>query len=105
MSGSLVLRSGVGTQMSMMSTSPSRFGSVVATNLPLLTTSARCADGTSGNVAAAGRQFGDFPLIDVVADDRKAGAGEFHGERQADVAEANHAERGLLRLDLLQQFH
>ena len=48
MSGSLVLRSGVGTQMSRMSTAASAFGSVVAVNLPFFTTSARCADDTSG---------------------------------------------------------
>ena len=57
------------------------------------------------NVAAARHQFGDLLLIDVVADHRKAGAGEFDRERQADVAEADDAELGLLRLDLLQQFH
>ncbi len=105
MSGSLVLRSGVGTQMSMMSASARRFGSVVATNLPFLTTSARWSDEHVGDVAAAGHQLGDLALVDVVADHAVAGARELHRERQADVAESDDSQLRLLAFDLLQQFH
>ena len=47
-SGSLVLRSGVGTQMSMTSASPSDAGSVVGISIPVFTASATCSEGTSG---------------------------------------------------------
>ena len=48
MSGSFVLRSGVGTQMSMTSTVASSEASVVARKVPALTISATCSVGTSG---------------------------------------------------------
>ena len=47
-SGSFVFRSGVGTQMSMTSMSPSRAMSDVARKRPALTTSASSASATSG---------------------------------------------------------
>ena len=100
-SGSFVFLSGVGTQMSMASMAPSWLMSAVARRRPALTMAATSASGTSGMIAAAGVDLRVLRGIDVEAGDVEAGAGEFHGERQPDVAQTDDADSGLLRSDAL----
>ena len=61
--------------------------------------------GHVGNVAAPRQEFRDLVRVDVVADDGEPGTRELHGQRQADIAQSDDAQGGLLRVDLLQQFH
>src|SRR5262245_25259713 len=53
-----------------------------------------------GLAAVNGR---DLPGVEVDADNSEAGARHFDGERQADIAEPDHAHTGGSRRDLLVQ--
>ena len=100
MSGSFVLRSGVGTQMLIVSSSPTTEKSVVAESVPA-SCSAATSDGRHVRDVGATRVDGvDLALIEVDADGREAGAGELDGERQSDISETDHAGARLSVLDL-----
>src|SRR4029453_4020185 len=93
-SGSLVLRSGVGTQMSIASTSPSACMSGRA-ELAGVPGFAQIRIGDVGNVALAGIDLRGFVRVHVEAGDGIPGPGELDRERQADVAEADDADARL----------
>ena len=90
----MVFLNGVGTQMSIASMSASRPMSVVAFSSGLTTaaTSARHVR----NIASARVDLRRFPGIDIEAGDVEAGVRELDGQRQADVAEADHTNRARL---------
>ncbi len=58
-----------------------------------------------GNVALPGVEPGHSRLVHIEAHHAKARAGKLHGQRQPDIAEADHAEPRLLRFNTLQKFH
>ena len=94
MSGSLVLRSGVGTQMLIVSSSATTPKSVVARSVPAGDAGARRPrSGRPGCttcpalIASIFRASRSMPVV------VEAGAREFDRERQADVAEADDADR------------
>ena len=76
--------------------------SVVASKRPRFTTcSATSSAGTSWMCDSPAFSRSHDPLADVVADDLEAGLRELHGERQADVPEADDADDGGLRSAIL----
>ena len=103
MSGSLVLRRGVGTQISMVSRVRMTEKSVVARSFPHLTRGVKTAVGDVFDVGMAGVELIDFGLLDVDADDIETGFGEFDRERQTDVAEAEDAHAGFFVSDFVLQ--
>ena len=103
MSGSLVLRSGVGTQMLMVSRSLTTAKSVVASSRPACFSAVTSAVETSGMYDRPASISVDLPLVEVDAGRVEAGARQLHGERQADITEADDTGSGTARLNLLQQ--
>ena len=101
MSGSLVLRSGVGTQMLMVSSSRDDgevSGGVEASGLHEL---GNFAAGNVLDVGLAAHEAVDARLLQVDAGDVETGLGEFHCQGQADIAEPDDAYAGGFRFDLL----
>ena len=90
-SGSLVFRSGVGTQMFTVSSLAISAKSVVACRRPAATSLATSSSGHIGNVGRPRADRVDLSLIDVEADDVIAGVGELDRERQPDIPEADYA--------------
>ncbi len=82
MSGSLVLRSGVGTQMLMVSSSRTTEKSVVALNRFSAMSFATSAEGTSCTCDSPRFRPSTFGLQHVDAGDREAGVGELDRQRQ-----------------------
>ena len=98
MSGSFVLRSGVGTQMLIVSSSATHEKSVVARSWPSATSRATSSVATSGMYERALADRLDLAPVEVDAGRVEAGAGKLHRERQADVAEPDDADaRGARR--------
>ena len=93
-SGSRCLVSGVGTQMMIASASPSRAKSAVAANRPLSRTRGDAGRADVPQIGAAGIEDVDLGLVDVEAERRKAALGGGAQQRQPDIAEADHADRG-----------
>ena len=91
MSGSFVLRSGVGTQMLMVSSSLTTEKSVVASSLPLPVSALHVGGRDVRNVGASFRDGLDLPDVEVDAGRVEPGLGELDGERQTDVAEPDDA--------------
>ena len=93
-SGSLVLRSGVGTQMLTVSSLAITAVSVVARADRAVGTRRHPPIGTSRMYDSPLLMAADLSRVEVDADRVEAGAGEFDRERQADVAEADDANAG-----------
>ena len=92
MSGSLVLRSGVGTQMLMVSSSRTAEKSVVARSLPDLTRPASVALGNIADVGIAGVDAARLFVADVDSGHGESGLGELHRQRQADVSQPDDSD-------------
>ena len=101
MSGSLVLRSGVGTQMLMVSSSRTTEKSVVARNFFCADKLRDLSRGDVLHMRLAAIQAVDLGLQHVNPGHGKAGVGELHRQRQADVAQPDNAHPGRLGFDLL----
>ena len=99
MSGSPVLRSGVGTQIETPSQPERRLKSVVAVMSPCSTSAAEPAVGDVLDVGGARVDAVGDALVHVDSYDLEAGLGEDDGEREADVAEADDAHAGRLVVD------
>ena len=100
MSGSLVLRSGVGTQMLMVSSSSTAEKSVVARSLPDFTSGPRVDAGNVADVRIARVDAAGLLFAEIDAGDRESGFGEFHRQRQADIAQSDDADAGGAGADL-----
>src|SRR4051794_35332535 len=99
MSGSLVLRSGVGTQMLIVSSSRTMAKSVVASSRPFDRSAWTSAVATSGIGSAV---VDRLHLAWIEVDPRRVEArlAQFDGQRQADVAEADDAGTRTTRANL-----
>ncbi len=94
MSGSLVLRRGVGTQMLMVS-SASNGGEIGGgAQFAGVDDFGERGAGDVADVGIAGVDAVDLVGIDVDSDHVETRLGELHGQRQANVAQAHHARRG-----------
>ena len=102
-SGSLVFRSGVGTQMLMVSSVATTLKSVVALRRLSRTSLRDQLAGHIGDVGVAAVHRGDLRRVDIDADGVEAGAPKLHGQRQADVAESDDADAGAARGDPIEQ--
>ena len=49
-------------------------------------------------------QRGDLILIEIDADDLKAGSHDLHGQRQTDVAKSDHCSGGGVRFEFVSQW-
>ena len=94
MSGSLVLRSGVGTQMLMVSSPRRRRNRWWRAVSRLRPAGPASTLGISSDVGIAGVDAADLFLADIDAGDREAGLGEFHRQRKPDVAQARRCRPG-----------
>ena len=103
MSGSLVLRSGVGTQMLIVSSSATMAKSVVASSLPACAQRLDVGARDIGNVGAPFRDGADLPLIQVDSGGVEPGLAELHRQGQTDIPQADHARAGAACFDFLQQ--
>ena len=103
MSGSFVLRSGVGTQMLMVSSSFTTAKSVVASSLPLSRSALTSAVETSGMYERPSSIACDLADVEVDAGRVEPRLGELDGERQSDVAQANDSGSGPAGLDFLEK--
>ena len=103
MSGSLVLRSGVGTAMLMVSRSATTEKSVVARNFPGFHQRAQRVGGNVLDIGFAAIQLRDLGFLNVDAGDRKSGFGELDRQRQTDVTEADDADARGAGLDFFFQ--
>ena len=103
MSGSFVLRSGVGTQMLIVSSSRTTAKSVVASSLPASRSALTSAVGDVGNVRAAFLDRLDLAGIEVDPGGVETRLPELDRERQTDVAEADDAGPGPAGLDLFEK--
>ena len=103
MSGSLVLRSGVGTQMLIVSSSVD--DGEVGGRVELARRAQRLDVGARhiGNVGAPFHDGVDLPLIQIDSGGVKPGLAELHRQRQTDVPQADHARAGAARFNFLQQ--
>ena len=97
MSGSLVFRSGVGTQMLTVSSVSTTAKSVVARRRLSRTSARDLLRRHVGDVRLAAVDRVDLPGVEIDADGLEAGARELDGERQADVAEPDDAGAGAAR--------
>ena len=104
MSGSFVFRSGVGTQMLMVSSAATAPKSVVARSRPAGDELRDLGGRHVGDVRRARVDRVDLPRVEVDADGVEAGARELDGERQTDVAEADDADAGAVRVNPIEQF-
>ena len=104
MSGSLVLRSGVGTQMLTVSSSAITWKSVVARSLPWLTSGSQDFGRNVPNIGIARVDTGDLSLVHVDPGDGESRLGELHRQGQADVAQPDHADPGRVRPNPALQF-
>ena len=93
MSGSLVLRSGVGTQMLMVSSSATAAKSVVARILPASHQRLQNLGGNVLNVRLAAIDRIHLGRQHVDAGDVESGVRQFHRQRQPYVAQSHHAGR------------
>ena len=99
MSGSLVLRSGVGTQMLMVSRSRTTEKSVVARKRWCLPSLATSAEGTSCTYDSPRLRPSTLDCLHVDAGDVESGLGELDRQRQADIAQPDDADAGGFRFD------
>ncbi len=102
MSGSFVFRSGVGTQMLMVSRAATAAKSVVALSRPAGDELREVGGRYVGDVRDSACDRVDFPRIDVDAGRVETGASQFNGERKTDVAEADDAGAGTAGTNLIQ---
>ncbi len=105
MSGSLVFRSGVGTQMLMVSSSLMTAEVGGRAQAPGGHQRGDLLGAGVDDVRRAGVDGIDLALIDVDADRVKAGAGELDGQRQPHVAEADDPGARFALANLVQYFH
>ena len=103
MSGSFVFRSGVGTQMLMVSSVLTTEKSVVASSLP---DASQRLDVLRRDVRYVGLAAVDsprLPIVEIDPGDSEADFGEFNCQRQTDVSKADDPDMGLSALDFPQQ--
>ncbi len=100
MSGSLVLRKGVGTQMLMVSRSFTAAKSVVALSMSAFDQRRERARRDVLNITFAFVELRYFALVNIDADDAEPRRGELHRQRQADVAQPHDTHTRRLVLDL-----
>ena len=103
MSGSFVLRSGVGTQMLMVSRSLTTAKSVVASSLPAVAQSLDVGGRHVGDVRAALLDRRHLAPVEVDAGRVEPGLREFDGEWQSDVSQSDHSGSCAAGLDLLEK--
>ncbi len=101
MSGSLLLPSGVGTQMLMVSRFLTTPKSVVALMRPALEQRLQSRCGDVLDVGLAAIDHVDFALIQVNTCDRESGLRELYNQGQPHVAQTHHTHLGLMRFDFL----
>ena len=104
MSGSLVLRSGVGTQMLMVSRSRMASNDVVARSFPVGNKRGECCRRNVADVGVSRIQAGDFALMEIDAGDVITGFGILDGQRQTHIAEPDDTHAGCLRSYLFGQY-
>ena len=104
MSGSLVLRRGVGTQMLMVSRSRTAPKSVVARSLPACTSVGQYRAGDIAHIGFARIDARGLARVEVDAGDGEAGLGELHGQRQSHISEPDDAHARAVRRDLFFQY-
>ena len=101
MSGSFVLRSGVGTQMFTVSNWLTTEKSVVARRRPALRSAATLAPGTSGMYERPASIALVLRESEIDADRVEPALGELHRKRKTDVAEADYSGACCSRPNLL----
>ena len=101
MSGSLVLRSGVGTQMLIVSSSSTAEKSVVARSFPDSTSGASVELGISPIYDSPAFTMAVFCVADIDAGYREPGLGELHRQRQAHISQADDSHARPARSDLV----
>ena len=92
MSGSFVLRSGVGTQMLTVSSPATTLKSVVAVSRPSLSSARTSADGTSGMYDSPHAMAAIFRLSRSIPVHVRPLRAKFDRQRKSDVAETDDAD-------------
>ncbi len=102
-SGSLILLSGVGTQIEIASHSARRDMSVVAVIRPSSVSGASSDDGTSPMWLSPAFTRSATDALTSNPSTRIPGPGDLDGQREADVPEPDHADDGVAALDPVQK--
>ena len=95
MSGSLVLRRGVGTQMLMVSRSVTDGEIGGRLDQAFIDQRLQHRGRDVLNIGLAAIQAVHFRLVDIDSSDGKSGVRQLHGERQADVTQSDDAGPGV----------